>query len=249
MTVTIPHTAMVLAAGHGKRMRPLTLTTPKPLLLVGGRTMLDHALDRLKEAAIDHVVVNAGYLGEQISDHCASRTDVNITVSFESTPLETGGGVKQALPWLGTDPIFVVNADLPWCDSALPALQLLRTAWDATRMDILLLVMPRAATHGFSKGDFILQPDGRLQRKDQTDLPDVFIGVMIIKPELYHPVSEKSFSNNILFDAAEAAGRLYGVVHQGSCYHVGTPDDLCRANQLLLDKCGWDKRGGDRITA
>ncbi len=117
MTRRIPHTAMVLAAGYGKRMLPLTATTPKPLLAVGGRTMLDQVLDRLRDDGIEKIVVNAGYLGAQIAAHCAARTDLTIIISPEEEPLETGGGVKQALPLLGDDPIFVINADLPWRDA------------------------------------------------------------------------------------------------------------------------------------
>jgi len=241
MTRRIPHTAMVLAAGYGKRMLPLTATIPKPLLAVGGRTMLDQVLDRLRDDGIEKIVVNAGHLGAQIAAHCAARTDLTIIISPEEEPLETGGGVKQALPLLGDDPIFVINADLPWRDANKPALQRLRDAWDPARMDMLLLVMPQELAHGFNgKVDFALLPDGRLQRHSKVALTHVFIGAMIVKLELYAPIKETIFSNGQLFDQAESAGRLYGCVHEGSCYHVGTPQDLQRANQLLHDGRGWD---------
>lgn len=236
----IPHTAMVLAAGYGKRMLPLTATLPKPLLMVGGRTMLDQVLDRLREDGIRKVVVNAGYHGAQIAAHCAQRHDVPIIVSPEPVPLETGGGVKQALPLLGTDPIFVINADLPWQEEGTPALQRLRVTWQPQHMDMLLLVMPLIKAQGFGKqGDFALQSDGRLMRAGIADKSMVYIGAMIVKPELYAAVLETIFSNNLLFDQAEATGRIYGCLHHGTCYHVGTPADWERANMLLHSGCGW----------
>ncbi len=235
-----PHTAMVLAAGYGKRMLPLTATLPKPLLPVGGRTMLDQVLDRLRDDGISQVVVNAGYLGAQIAAHCTTRRDVPIVVSPEPEPLETGGGVKQALPLLGNDAIFVINADLPWQEDGTPALQRLRAAWQPEAMDMLLLVMPLVKAHGFgAAGDFALLPDGRLARAGLADKPMVYIGAMIVKPQLYAAVPATIFSNNILFDQAEAAGRLYGCLHHGTCYHVGTPADWERANALLQSGRGW----------
>lgn len=236
----IPHSAMVLAAGYGKRMLPLTATVPKPLLMVGGRTMLDRALDKLKDAAVDTIVVNAGYRGAQIIRHCAARQDLpGLKLSHEPEPLETGGGVKQALPLLGAAPFFVINADLPWTDGATPALARLRAAWKPAAMDMLLLTMPLALANGFSHGDFVLQADGRLRRHGVSEKSEVYIGAMIAKPELFAAQPASNFSSNVLFDAAEAAGRLYGLQHDGTCYHVGTPADLTRANQLLTDNRGW----------
>lgn len=241
MTTRIPYTAMVLAAGYGKRMLPLTQTTPKPLLQVGGKTMLDHALDRLQEAGVTRAVVNAGYLGDQIAAQVATRQTPAITVSRETIPLETGGGVKQALPWLGDDPIYVLNADLPWQDGAIPALQQLRENWNGIHMDALLLLLPLAQAQGFgSKGDFNLRADGRVQRLGATPpYSHVFIGAFIVKPQLYHTIAATHFSNNVIFDHAEATGRLFGCVHHGTCYHVGTPADLVRANALLASGQGW----------
>ena len=242
MTNIIPHTAMVLAAGYGKRMQPLTHTTPKPLLQVGGKPMLDHALDRLHEAGVTHAVVNAGYLGDQIAAHVATRRTPTIILSPETTPLETGGGVKQALPWLGNDPIYVLNSDLPWQDGPTPALLKLRQTWDAGRMDVLLLLLPREYAHGFGPaGDFDLLSDGHIGRHGkQPPYSHVFIGAFIVKPQLYRAIAATTFSNNIIFDQAEAANRLFGCVHDGTCYHVGTPEDLARANVLLASGQGWD---------
>ncbi len=236
----IPQSAMVLAAGYGKRMRPLTVTVPKPLLTVGGRTMLDCVFDKLKAVGVANIVVNAGYLGAQIIAHCQQRIDLpGLQISYEAEPLETGGGVKKALPLLGRNPFFVINADLPWTDGATPALARLRATCNPDAMDMLLLTMPLEQANGFEKGDFLLQEDGRLRRHVVAEKPDVFIGAMIAKPALFAGIAADSFSNNLLFDAAEAACRLYGLQHDGTCYHVGTPADLKRANQLLTDNRGW----------
>ncbi|MGB4101477.1 MAG: nucleotidyltransferase family protein [Alphaproteobacteria bacterium] len=239
----IPHTAMILAAGYGKRMQPLTLATPKPLLHVGGKAMLDHVLDRLREVGVMRAVVNAGYLGDQIVAHVASCRDPAIIISREMPPLETGGGVKLALPLLGDDPIYVLNADLPWQDATIPALQRMRAAWDSARMDVLLLLMPAERTNGFSpKGDFDLSPDGHAQRHHHPPpYSHVFIGVFIVKPQLYRAMTAETFSNNVIFDQAEAANRLFACVHDGTCYHVGTPEDLAQANALLMSGRGWNK--------
>lgn len=238
----MPTTAMVLAAGYGTRMRPLTLTTPKPLLEVGGRTMLDQVLDRLAEAGVRRVIVNAAYLGDQIARHVTKRTDLDIVVSREDEPLETGGGIKNALPLLGDAPVFVINADLPWQDGAEPALFRLAKAWDPEKMDVLLLAMPREKVQGFSQsqGDYKLAPDGRLRRLGLSKpLPHVFISARITKPELYKTVEERVFSDLRIFDHVEARDRLFGLVHTGTCFHVGTPEDLAEANRLLQNGKGW----------
>lgn len=235
---------MVLAAGYGKRMMPLTATTPKPLLHVAGRSMLDHALDRLCEAGVKRAVVNISYLGVQITQHLSNRTDIEVIFSREETPLETGGGVKQALPHLGNDPFYVINADLPWLDDGpVPALKKLCQSWAPNIMDMLLLVMSKRQAHGFGEhGDFDLLPNQQLHRHHHpAPYSHVYIGVMIAKPELYRTMEQTAFSNNVLFDRTEAASRLYGVVHEGTCYHVGTPEDLARANELLASGAGWKK--------
>jgi N-acetyl-alpha-D-muramate 1-phosphate uridylyltransferase len=242
----VPHTAMVLAAGFGTRMRPLTNTTPKPLLEVGGITMLDRALDKLQAVGVKRVVVNVSYLASQIEEHLLSRRDIKIIISPESEPLETGGGVKHALAWLGDEPVYIINADLPWEDAPTPAEgALLRLAknWDSQRMDALLLLLERQKACGFGdRGDFARDADGRLRRANMTQpFPYVFIAAQIVTPEIYRTITEKKFSNNIIFDAAEAAGRLYGIVHDGTCFHVGTPADLLEANRLLASGRGWSR--------
>lgn len=239
--VSLSTTAMVLAAGLGTRMRPLTLTTPKPLLKVGGRTMLDHALDRLKEQGISRVVVNSFYLADQIEAALAQRTDLDIVLSRETDLLDTGGGVLNVLCHFDDRPFFVLNADLPWLDQGPPALARMASFWDDSKMDALLLVMRRDRALGFGeRGDYNLDPDGRLHRLgQQPPFPYVMISAQIMHPKLYAGMADRVFSNSILWNKAEQAGRLYGLAHEGTCYHVGTPADWEDANQRLADGRGW----------
>lgn len=233
-------TAMVLAAGFGVRMRPLTLAKPKPLLEVGGRTMLDAALDHLAAAGLRRAVVNAHYLGGQIESRLAARKGIETILSFEDKILDTGGGVKNVLGYFDGQPFFVMSADLPWLDGRTPALTRLARAWDPAEMDALLLVQERERAKGFhGPGDFAMRGNGALWRKGTADKPFVFLSVMIVRPELYDAVGEDVFSNNRIFDAAEERGRLFGLVHDGACFHVGTPEDLKSANILLQTGVGW----------
>ncbi len=240
-STALSSTAMVLAAGFGTRMRPLTLTKPKPLQSVGGKTMLDHALDRLVEAGIARAVINTHYLADQIAAHVKTRHDIDILISYEPEILDTGGGIVRALPHFDGKPFFALNADLPWTDSDAPALARLREAWNPEIMDALLLMMPTRKARGFlDKGDFNLGPEGHLARHGV--LPPrshVWIGVQILKPELYENPAAPVFSNNLVWDSLEARARLYGLEHHGSCYHVGTPEDLEKANALCESGEGW----------
>lgn len=233
-------TAMVLAAGQGMRMRPLTLTKPKPLFEVGGRTMLDLALDRLLAFGIRRAVVNTYYLGEQIAVHLSARHDMDIIISHETELLDTGGGIKKALPHFDGLPFFALNADLPWMDGDEPSLLRMANRWNADRMDALLLVMPTDKARGFgADGDFVMSADGRLHRKNTLPpRPHVMLSAQILKPESFAR-SETIFSNNIIWNEAEAKDKLYGVEHSGTCYHVGTPEDWQRANELLASGAGW----------
>lgn len=238
----VPHTGFVLAAGLGMRMRPLTLETPKPLLKVGGQPMLDIVLARLHSAGVRRTVVNAHYKADQIEQHLKTYAHLDIVLSKEDVLLDTGGGLKKALPHLGRDPIFVINADLPWQDGPVPALQRLAAAFDPERMDALLLLMPIEKARGFqgAKGDFFMDYTGHLSRKNTNPpRPYVFISAQIVKPELYQPIPEAVFSNNVIWDVAEAKGRLFGLVHDGTCFHVGTPADFYEANRLLDEHIGW----------
>lgn len=225
--------AMVLAAGLGTRMRPLTLDRPKPLIEVGGRTLLDHALDRLDAAGVTDAVVNAHYLGPMIADHLAGRRrGPRTVVSHEDKLLETGGGVKHALPLLGPDPFFVVNADIVWLDGPLPTLARMERQWDPARMDALLLLMPTVWAVGYDgPGDFLLEPDGRASFREPGSLaPFVYAGVQIVRPESFADTPDGPFSNTLVWRRAAAAGRLYGVRHDGPWYHVGTPDAVAEVD-------------------
>ena len=221
-----PTHAMVLAAGLGLRMRPITLTRPKPLVAVAGRTMLDRVLDHLERAGIGRVVVNSHWLGEQVAAHLAGRP--GITLSPEDSLLETGGGVARALPHLGAGPFFVANADIVWTDGASPALARLAQAWDPAAHDALLLLVARDRAVGHDgPGDFFLDPDGRPRRRGEAALaPFLFTGVQILHPRLFAGAPDGAFSLNRLYDRALAVGRLGALVHDGGWYHVGTPEAL-----------------------
>jgi MurNAc alpha-1-phosphate uridylyltransferase len=228
--------AMVLAAGLGMRMRPITLTLPKPLVPVAGRTMLDRVLDHLDHAGARRKVVNLHWLGETIRSHLDGRSD--IVFSAEPELLETGGGVARALPLLGAAPFFVCNADIIWTDSAEPALSRLARAFDPDRMDGLLLLTPTATAFGYEgQGDFHLGGDGRLsRRKTGETTPLLFAGVQILHPRLFEDQPGGAFSLNLLYDRAIASDRLFGVVHDGGWYHIGTPPALAEAEALLEER-------------
>ena len=226
-------TAMVLAAGLGLRMRPITLTLPKPLVPVAGRTMLDRVLDHLDRAGVGRRVVNLHWLGETIRSHLDGRRD--IVFSEEPDLLETGGGVAKALPLLGADPFFVCNADIIWTDRGEPALSRLIRAFDPDRMDGLLLLQPTESAFGYDgQGDFHLGADGRLTRRKQGETtPFLFAGVQILHPRLFDGHPGGAFSLNLLYDKAMAADRLFGITHDGRWYHIGTPSALTEAETLL----------------
>jgi MurNAc alpha-1-phosphate uridylyltransferase len=236
--IALSPTAMVLAAGLGTRMRPLTLQKPKPLFEVNGRTMLDRALDKLAAVGIKRAVVNVFYLVEQIEAHLKNRKDIEIVIEHESELLDTGGDIKNALHHFGGQPFYALNADLLWTDGEWPSLLRMAEAWDAAKMDVLLLLMQIDKARGFaSTGDFAMEPDGRVHRKNvPPPRPYVWISAQILKPELFVTIPDKVFSNNKIWDASEARQRLYGIEHDGSCYHVGTPEDLEAANKLLASK-------------
>ena len=226
-----PSHAMVLAAGLGLRMRPLTLATPKPLLTVGGRSMLDRVLDHLDRVGVPQRVVNAHWLGGQIHSHLADRPGVSI--SDEAVLLETGGGIAKALPLLGGGTFYSANADIVWSDGPVPALARLAEAWRDDAMDGLLLLADPATAFGYDgSGDFRLGEDGRLARHRHGDAL-VFTGVQILHSRLFTEHPEGPFSLNLLYDRALAAGRLFGLAHDGRWYHIGTPEALAAADRLL----------------
>ena len=233
----IPRAAMVLAAGLGKRMRPLTATRPKPLVEVAGATLLDHALARLTAEGVGEVVVNVHYMAGQVEAHLAARAPgLTIHISDErAVLLETGGGVAKALPLIAADPFLVVNADNFWIDGPAPTLGLLASAWDDARMDALLLLVPLADAHGYEgAGDFHMDAGGQLKRRAEGRMaPYVFSGVQMLAKRLFNGVSIEPFSLNRLYDRALEAGRLYGVAHGGLWFHVGTPDAIAQTEAVL----------------
>jgi MurNAc alpha-1-phosphate uridylyltransferase len=233
-------TAMILAAGLGKRMRPLTATRPKPLIEVAGKTLLDHVLDRLRSAGIEEVVVNVHYLADALEAHLRRKGgDLDIRISDERGHLlETGGGVAKALPMIADDPFLVANSDNLWVDGPIDAIRLLAARWDDEAMDALLLLVPlaRANCHR-GVGDFHMEPDGRIARRRPGKVaPFVFTGVQIVSKRLFDGAPEGSFSFNLLWDRAIAAGRAYGLVHQGLWFDVGTPPAIAKTEAMLLSK-------------
>jgi MurNAc alpha-1-phosphate uridylyltransferase len=228
---------MVLAAGFGVRMKPLTDRIPKPLVQVGGKSLIDHVLDRLADVGVGDVVVNVHYLADVLERHLAGRRSPRVAVSDERGQLlETGGGVLKALPRLGASPFFNVNSDTIWIDGARPNLTRLAEAFDAERMDALLLLAPTASSIGYAgRGDYALAPDGRLSRRGQRDaVPFVYSGAAILAPALFAEAPQGAFSLTRLFDRAEEAGRLHGLPLDGVWMHVGTPAAIAEAEAALV---------------
>ena len=233
---TVGKRAMVLAAGYGQRMRPLTLTKPKPLIEVAGRALIDYGFDSLRAAGVETAVVNVHYLPEQIEAWAATQVHPRTLISDErDVILDTGGGIARALPLLGPDPFFVINSDSFWLDEGEPALDRLRKRWDDAAMDCLLLLCPLPQTVGYDgKGDFVLGPDDRLQRRvAASGDPLAYIGGYLVTPRLFRDAPTGAFSMNLLWDRAIAAGRLFGLPHLGRWLHVGTPDAIRLAERAL----------------
>lgn len=231
--------AMVMAAGIGKRMRPLTATRPKPLVRVAGKPLIDHSLDRIEAAGIPHVVVNVHYLADALEAHLAAqKRPFSIAVSDERGELlETGGGMVKALPQLRGDPILIVNSDNIWTDGPQDSILNLARHWDGERMDALLLVVRQASAAGHSgRGDFHMDPSGQLsRRKPGRVAPFVYTGVQLISPRLLEDAPDGAFSTNILWDRAIAAGRLYGLSHMGQWFEVGTPTAIAPTEMALTE--------------
>jgi N-acetyl-alpha-D-muramate 1-phosphate uridylyltransferase len=234
----VPKTAMVLAAGLGKRMRPLTATRPKPLVEVAGKALLDHCLDRLRAAGVRKAVVNVHYLADALEAHLKNRVqDIEITVSDEREQLlETGGGLVKASPLLDADPFLVVNSDNLWIDGPVDSLRLLAANWDEARMDALLLLVPLARAHCHKgQGDFHMNAAGALARRKRGSVaPFVFTGVQMVSKRLLEgELPTGPFSTNILWDRAIGAGRLFGVVHEGLWFDVGAPANIRKTEEFL----------------
>ena len=229
--------AMVMAAGMGKRMRPLTATRPKPLVRVGGKALIDHSLDRIEAAGIGQVVVNVHYLADSIEAHLASHPhDFSVAISDERDQLlETGAGLVKALPLLTGDPILVVNSDNIWTDGPQDSLLELARHWDGDRMDALLLVIRQASATGHrGMGDFHMDGAGRISRRKAGRVaPFVYTGIQLISPRLLVDPPQGPFSTNIFWDRAIKAGRLYGMSHMGQWFDVGTPAAIAPTEAAL----------------
>lgn len=222
------NSGMVLAAGLGKRMRPLTLNTPKPLIEVAGRTMADRAVDRLVEVGVTNVVLNISYLGDQIAAHFDNRHDVNINLSQESEPLETGGGVQKALGLLQGDAFYVLNGDAVLLNGPTPALERMASKWKRQDLDVLMLLHPSSKAIGYEgRGDFTLSPDGiPAFREEQDTVPYIFSGVQILSRKAFEGRNTGSWSLRDIYQDAIKKGRARAIVHDGDWLHVGTPEGL-----------------------
>lgn len=237
MSETSPiEVAMVFAAGLGTRMRPVTNDRPKPLIEIGGRTMLDHTLDRLAEAGIARAVVNVHYRADQIEAHLAGRTRPALTLSDERDRLlDQGGGIRKALPWLGPAPFLICNTDALWIEGPQSNIGRMLAAWDPGRMDVLLLVASTTTSIGVDwPGDFAMDEDGRLIRRQEGAVtPFVYAGVGLIKPGLFAGIEEPVFRLAPFFFQAAEAGRLFGMRLDGLWLHVGTPAAIREAEEAI----------------
>ena len=237
MSVT-PTKAMVLAAGLGLRMRPLTDHMPKPLVSVAGQPLLDHVLDKLAYAGVSEAVVNVHYLPDQIIEHVKTRSRPRVIISDERDEvLGTGGAVVKALPLLGDAPFFHVNADTMWIDGVRPNLTRLAETFDPARMDILLLMAPTTSSIGYGgRGDYAMLPDGALhKRREHQVVPFVYAGAAIMSPSLFSDAPEGEFSLTKMFDRANEQERLFGLRLDGVWMHVGTPDAVAAAEEAFLE--------------
>jgi MurNAc alpha-1-phosphate uridylyltransferase len=226
-------TAMILAAGRGERLRPLTDRMPKPLIPVAGRSLLERSIDRLIAHGVTNIVVNVHHLGQQIVD----RLDGRVRIVHEERLLETGGGVKNALPLLGEGPFYVVNGDGLWSDGPRPLLQRLEDRWDPARMDAVLLLHPIHRIIGREpdeQGDYFIEPGAHLRHRGTAQLtPYVFASVSLCDARLFRDSPDGPFSLVQLWNRAEAVKRLYGVIHDGDWAHIGTPHALAEAERAL----------------
>jgi len=226
--------AMIMAAGLGQRMRPLTNGKPKPLVKVAGKPLIDYGLERLSEVGCDLAVVNVHYLPDQIEAWARDHASPRIVISDERQEI-TGGGIVKALPLLGDDAFFVVNSDSIWIDKGEPALERLLARWDDRRMDCLLLLCHPERTIGYDgHGDFLTDADGRITGRFKSgDKGLAYIGAYLVHPRLFANVRLSKFSMNLLWDRAIAERRLYGIEHEGQWLHVGTPDAIPLAEDAL----------------
>jgi N-acetyl-alpha-D-muramate 1-phosphate uridylyltransferase len=232
----VPNRAIVLAAGLGTRMRPYNGHIPKPLVEIGGKSLIDYSLDRLADAGVERAVVNVHHLADVLERHLAPRQRPQIVISDErGALLGTGGGIAKALPQLGDAPFFLVNSDTVWLDGVKPNFRRLAEAFDPDTMDALLLLAPTTDSIGYAgRGDFAMLPDGRLRRRRENQVvPFVYAGAAILSPALFADVPAGAFPLTFLFDRAGASGRLFGLRLEGVWMHVGTPEAVAAAEAAL----------------
>jgi MurNAc alpha-1-phosphate uridylyltransferase len=239
IAAAVPDTAMVMAAGLGTRMRPLTESRPKPLIEVNGKPLIDHVFDRLRAAGVTRAVVNVHYLADAMEAHLqAMGNGIDIRISDERKLLmETGGGLVQAAPMIEADPFFAINSDNYWVDGPSDTLRLLASQWDNAAMDALLLLVPQARAHNHKGlGDFHMDRFGRLSRRNRSKVaPYVFTGIQLVSKRLLRDAPEGPFSTNLLWSRAIEEGRCFGAVHQGLWFDVGTPASIRATESALVD--------------
>jgi len=229
---------MIMAAGLGTRMRPLTDDRPKPLVMVAGKTLIDHALDRLVAAGVTLAVINVHYKSEMVMAHLAMRKDVEIRYSEETDALlGTGGGVVKAMPHFDGHPFFIMNADTIWIEGFGRALDRMKERWNPDTMDGLLLMAAMVTAVGYEgAGDFNMDPEGHLTRVAEQRLsPFAYPGIQIVHPRLFDKAPAGAFSTNRVWDIAIAAKRLFGIRLEGVWIHVGTPEVVQEAEAILTD--------------
>jgi MurNAc alpha-1-phosphate uridylyltransferase len=231
-----PNRAIVLAAGLGTRMRPYNGQVPKPLVEIGGKSLIDYSLDRLADAGVERAVVNVHHIADAVEQHLASRRRPHIVISDERAELlGTGGGIAKALPQLGDTPFFLVNSDTVWLDGVKPNFVRLAEAFDPEAMDALLLLAPTTESIGYSgRGDFAMLPDGRLRRRAESEVvPFVYAGAAILSPALFADAPAGAFPLTPLFDRAGGKDRLFGLRLEGLWMHIGTPEAVAAAEAAL----------------
>ncbi len=227
-------TAMLLAAGYGARLKPLTDHTPKPLVPVAGRPMIEYALDKLHDYGIEEIVINVSYLKEQLTTHLAGHKNLHVTISEEAEPLETGGGLKKAAPFLGGEPVFAINSDILWTDDGEPALDRLTQHWDDARMDFLLLAQSKAQAVGHDKGEdyLFIKPENTIGW-NPANTPYIISGIGIFHPRVLRAAPEGKFSVKVLWLQALAQNRLFCLPHHGRWFQTGTIADIRKTEAEL----------------
>ncbi|MSO76531.1 MAG: nucleotidyltransferase family protein [Alphaproteobacteria bacterium] len=236
---TVPGVAMILAAGRGYRLGQLTEALPKPLMPIGDGALIDLVLARLKAAGVERVVVNLHHEADLLAAHLARYSPLPFDVSREAALLDTGGGVRRALPELGAAPFYAINADAVWLDGYQPALARMAALWNAATMDALLLLFETTRCRNYGgMGDFMCDPAGVLRRRGEHEVaPFIYTGLQILHPRLFDGSPEGAFSLNRLYDRASASGRLHGLVHDGEWLDAGTPENL-RAARRMIEQVG-----------